>query len=143
MGHRLRPRPLYLSALALFVFGNVLAALSPSFTLLFLARVMMACASAVVCVLATTLATELVPPSLQGRAIGLIFMGISGSLVLGVSGGNVNWPMGRLADRLPAPLALNLVAALYLGSLVSLPFLLNHLPWLGSFMVLIWFASTG
>ncbi|EKU29725.1 hypothetical protein C660_12579 [Alcaligenes sp. HPC1271] len=83
------------------------------------------------------------PTFLQGRAIGLIFMGISGSLVLGVSGGNVNWPMGRLADRLPAPLALNLVAALYLGSLVSLPFLLNHLPWLGSFMVLIWFASTG
>lgn len=62
---------------------------------------------------------------------------------VGGSGGNVNWPMGRLADRLPAPLALNLVAALYLGSLVSLPFLLNHLPWLGSFMVLIWFASTG
>ncbi|MDH4866609.1 MFS transporter [Alcaligenes nematophilus] len=239
LGHRLRPRPLYLSALALFVFGNVLAALSPSFTLLFLARVMMACASAVVCVLATTLATELVSPSLRGRAIGLIFMGISGSLVLGVPAGMLlgqwggwrsvfgvlaavaslvlllswrhlpstkprnsqqlsyrrhlangrllaaqgvsilmiaghfalfayllpyllhvaavppDWAAyafgvmglagvfggylgGRLADRMPAPLALNLVPALYLGSLVSLPFLLNHLPWLGSFMVLIW-----
>ncbi|WP_216356094.1 MFS transporter [Alcaligenes faecalis] len=84
LGHQIRPRPLYLSALALFVFGNVLAALSPSFTLLFLARMIMACASAVVCVLATTLITKLVPASLRGRAIGLIFMGISGSLVLGV-----------------------------------------------------------
>ncbi|CAJ0901383.1 protein of unknown function [Alcaligenes faecalis subsp. faecalis] len=27
LGHQIRPRPLYLSALALFVFGNVLAAL--------------------------------------------------------------------------------------------------------------------
>lgn len=32
LGHQIRPRPLYLSALALFVFGNVLAALSPGST---------------------------------------------------------------------------------------------------------------
>ncbi len=59
----------------------------------------MACASAVVCVLATTLATELVPPSLQGRAIGLIFMGISGSLVLGVQAGMLTgqWGGWRIA----------------------------------------------
>lgn len=239
LGHQIRPRPLYLSALALFVFGNVLAALSPSFTLLFLARMIMACASAVVCVLATTLITKLVPASLRGRAIGLIFMGISGSLVLGVPIGMMlgqwsgwrsvfsmlavvatvvlllSWRYiptsepdtkmqlsyrrhladrrllaaqgvsvlmiaghfalfayllpylldvealtpersayafgimglagvlggyagGRLADRLPAALALKLVPTLYLGALLSLPFLLNHLLWLGSLMLLLW-----
>lgn len=35
-------------------------------------------------VLSITLASRLVPPSYRGRAIGIIYMGISGSLVLGV-----------------------------------------------------------
>lgn len=84
---RLERRRLYLGALALFVAGNALAACSQVYAVLFAARILMAGASALVCVLATTLATEQVAPELRGRAIGIIFMGISGSLVLGVPAG--------------------------------------------------------
>lgn len=74
-------------ALALFIASNLVAALSPGIAVLFAARVAMAAASATVCLVATMLAVELAGPDRRGRAIGLIFMGISGSMVLGVPAG--------------------------------------------------------
>jgi len=74
-------------ALAVFIIGNLVAALSPGIAVLFAARIVMAAASATVCLVATMLATELAGPDRRGRAIGLIFMGISGSMVLGVPAG--------------------------------------------------------
>lgn len=78
---------LLLGALGLFILSNLLAAASPSIGVLFVARIAMAGASATVCLIATMLATELVEARLKGRAIGIIFMGISGSLVFGVPAG--------------------------------------------------------
>ncbi|WGG62363.1 MFS transporter [Brucella intermedia] len=49
----------------------------------------MAIASAAVCLIATMLATELVTPAMRGRAIGIIFVGISGSMVAGVPTGMI------------------------------------------------------
>ncbi|MBZ7924533.1 MFS transporter [Ensifer adhaerens] len=86
---RLERRTIFLSALALFVASNIAAALSLNFEVLFIARIAMAMASATVCLVATMLATELAVPDMRGRAIGVIFMGISGSMVLGVPVGMV------------------------------------------------------
>ncbi|KOF19835.1 MFS transporter [Ensifer adhaerens] len=84
---RLERKTLLLLALVLFIASNVLAAASPNYGVLVAARIGMAAASATACLVATMLATEIVPPGRRGRAIGLIFMGISASLVLGVPAG--------------------------------------------------------
>jgi len=86
---RFERKRLFLCALGLFIASNLIAAASPSFAVMFVARVGMAMASATICLLATMLATELVDETMRGRAIGIIFMGISGSLVFGVPAGIV------------------------------------------------------
>ncbi|WP_454813132.1 MFS transporter [Labrys neptuniae] len=90
---RLERKAAFVAALAAFVLCNLLAAASPGYGVLFVARVGMAAASATIALLATMLATELVDESMKGRAIGVIFMGVSGSLVLGV-------PIGMLVCSL-------------------------------------------
>ncbi|PLP58384.1 MFS transporter [Mesorhizobium loti] len=74
-------------ALLLFIASNLLAAVSSGYAVLFMARIGMAAASAAACLVATMLATELAGPAMRGRAIGIIFMGISDSMVLGVPAG--------------------------------------------------------
>lgn len=76
-------------ALGVFIASNIIASISPNYLILFAARMCMAAASAVVCLIATMLATELVVPTMRGRAIGIIFMGISGSMVAGVPTGMI------------------------------------------------------
>lgn len=86
---RIERKRLFLGALGFFVVSNLAAAASPNFTTMLISRACMAMASATVCLLATMLATELVDEKMRGRAIGVIFMGISGSLVFGVPAGIV------------------------------------------------------
>ncbi|GAA2843782.1 DHA1 family purine base/nucleoside efflux pump-like MFS transporter [Aminobacter aminovorans] len=90
---RMERKSILALALALFILSNLVAALSPGIAVLFAARIAMAAASAAVCLVATMLATELAGPERRGRAIGLIFVGISGSMVLGV-------PAGMLVNNL-------------------------------------------
>ena len=80
-------RRLLCTALLFFTACNLAAALANSYALLLAARIGMAAASALTCLIATLMATRLVSPQHRGRAIGVIFMGISGSLVLGVPTG--------------------------------------------------------
>ncbi|MBV4534457.1 MFS transporter [Pseudomonas urmiensis] len=77
-------RGLLCAALGLFAIFNLIAALAPGYGLLVAARIGMAATSALTCLTCTLMATRMVPEALRGRAIGVIFMGISGSLVLGV-----------------------------------------------------------
>ncbi|WP_379064349.1 MFS transporter [Mesorhizobium sp. UC22_110] len=93
---RLERKAMLCLALLLFIASNLLAAASASYAVLFMARIGMAAASAVACLVATMLAAELAGPAMRGRAIGIIFMGISGSMVLGVPvgmliGGHFGW----------------------------------------------------
>ncbi|MBN3797647.1 MFS transporter, partial [Burkholderia sp. Ac-20392] len=75
-----------------FSAANLCAAASPVYASLFAARVLMAASCATLILVATRFAAELAPASQRGRAIGIVFMGISASLVLGV-------PIGmRIAD---------------------------------------------
>lgn len=81
---RMERKPLYLYTLAVFFLSNILAALSPTYSVLLVARIISAASSSLLVVLSITIAANIVEPAFRGRAIGIIFMGISGSLVLGV-----------------------------------------------------------
>lgn len=71
-------------SLATFAAANLIAAASPNYASLFGARILMAVGCATLILVATRLAAALTPPERRGRAIGIVFMGISASLVLGV-----------------------------------------------------------
>jgi DHA1 family purine base/nucleoside efflux pump-like MFS transporter len=81
---RFERRRLLIGALAVFALGNLGAALAPSYVPLMRCRIVSAVSCALIVVLASTLAASLVEPSHKGRAIGIVFVGISGSLVLGI-----------------------------------------------------------
>lgn len=88
-------RHLLCITLVLFSLFNLLAFLSPNYLSLLLARIGMAACCGLLVMLSSLLAAELAAPGQRGRAIGLIFMGISGSLVLGVPlGVEVNQAFG-------------------------------------------------
>lgn len=80
-------RRLLVVTLLVFALFNTGAALSSGYTTLLLMRIGMAACCGLLIMQASLLAVELAPPAQRGRAIGLIFMGISGSLVLGVPAG--------------------------------------------------------
>ncbi len=89
---RVERRTALLASLATFAAANLFAAASAGYASLFAARVLMAATCAMLILVATRLAAELAAPAQRGRAIGIVFMGISASLVLGV-------PIGmRIAD---------------------------------------------
>ncbi|UJH75487.1 MFS transporter (plasmid) [Burkholderia cenocepacia] len=81
---RVERRTALLAALGAFAAANLCAAASPGYASLFAARVLMAASCATLILVATRFAAELAPVSQRGRAIGIVFMGISASLVLGV-----------------------------------------------------------
>ncbi len=75
---------LLLITLLIFVFGNVLTFISPNFTFVLIARIVMAASASLVIVLALTISGKIVAPIYRARALGIIFMGVSSALVLGV-----------------------------------------------------------
>src|SRR5699024_6287656 len=77
-------KKLYLTALGGFIIGNVFTYFSPTFTWMMAARVLTAASASLVIVLSLTITPRLVLPAYRARALGIIFMGISSSLVLGV-----------------------------------------------------------
>ena len=95
---KIERKKLLLIALAVFFFGNILSIISPNFAVLLIARIILAASCSVVIVVSITTATNIVSPEIRGRAIGVIFMGISSSLVFGVPlgtviGENFGWRM--------------------------------------------------
>ncbi|HLQ70244.1 MAG TPA: MFS transporter [Bacillota bacterium] len=82
--------------LFLFFLSNIVTILSPTFSVLFLARILTALSGSLLVVLCLVMAPEIVEPAYRGRAIGVVTMGISGSIVLGVPiglvlGNNFGW----------------------------------------------------
>jgi len=87
---------LTLLALIVFLIGNIVAFLSPIYSILMVARVISAASGSLAVVLCINLASRIAEPAFRGRAIGLVVMGTSGSIVLGlpigVALGNIfNW----------------------------------------------------
>ena len=75
-----------LTLITLFVFlvGNLVAVVSPSYSVLFISRMISAASSSLLIVLCVVMAANIVELQYRGRAIGIVNMGVSGSLVLGI-----------------------------------------------------------
>lgn len=71
-------------ALFIFFIGNIVAVFSTTYGMLLFSRIVSASSGALLVVLCLTLASHISKPAYRGRAIGLVIMGISGSVVLGL-----------------------------------------------------------
>ncbi|MGI8315635.1 MFS transporter [Halobacillus mangrovi] len=112
---------LTLWTLFIFFLGNLLAFFSPNYSILMLARIFTAASGSLLVVLGVTMASAIVQAEYRGRAIGTIFMGISGSLVLGVP---LGLTIGNAFDW-RAPFLL--ISILTLLSMVAVFFLLEEI----------------
>ncbi|GAK03566.1 major facilitator family transporter YdhL [Geomicrobium sp. JCM 19037] len=81
---RFERKRLYLIALAVFFVSNIGAFLSPTYAVLVIFRVITAMSASLIIVLSLTIAPKIVKPEYKSRAIGIITMGVSSALVLGV-----------------------------------------------------------
>src|SRR5690606_29331161 len=77
-------KKLFLWTLLTFFLGNILAFSSPNYSLLMASRVLCAMSAALITVLSLTVVTKIVTKEYLARSLGLVFMGVSGSVVLGV-----------------------------------------------------------
>ena len=84
---RVPRRPALLGLVAIFVAGNALCALAPSYGLLMAARVLTALCHGTFFGIGALVATQVVPASQRSRAMALLFSGLTLANVLGVPGG--------------------------------------------------------
>ncbi|WP_088103099.1 MFS transporter [Halalkalibacter urbisdiaboli] len=75
---------LTLISLFIFLLGNGVAVISSSYSMLLIARIISAASGSLLVFLCVTIASSIVAEGYRARAIGVVFMGISASLVLGV-----------------------------------------------------------
>ncbi|GAA3411634.1 MFS transporter [Paenibacillus hodogayensis] len=76
-------------ALLIFLIGNVIAVLSPNFTILMISRAILGVSAGVFAVVALGIAAQIAPPEKRGSAIGTILMGTSLALVVGLPVGTL------------------------------------------------------
>ncbi|MGB6778756.1 MAG: MFS transporter [Planococcus citreus] len=119
---RFERKKVYLISMFIFFLGNIMTFFSPDFTWMVVARVITAASTALIVVLSLTIAAKIVEPPYRAKAIGLIFMGISSSLVLGV-------PLGILiADAFGWRVIFLAIAALSLGSMALIALYIQPIP---------------
>ncbi len=107
---------LTLFSLYIFLVGNIITILSSSYGIVFLGRIISSASGALLIVLCLVMAPRLVEPKYRGRAIGLVSMGVSASLVLGV-------PLGMiLGNTLGWKAPFILVSLLTLLSIIGFTF---------------------
>ncbi|MFD2170721.1 MFS transporter [Tumebacillus lipolyticus] len=87
--NRMSRKKLLMSLMGLFIIGNGIAALSPSFELLLIARFVTAFSHGVFFSIGSTIAVQLVAPEKKASAIALMFTGLTIAIVTGV-------PLGTL-----------------------------------------------
>jgi len=90
---RIERKPLLLGLMALFIVGNGMAAISPSYAPLLVARVLSAFAHGVFFSVGSTIAADLVPENRRASAIAMMFMGLTVAIVTGV-------PLGTLIGQI-------------------------------------------
>lgn len=84
LSRRIERKPLLLGLMALFIGGNTVAALSPNYEMLLVARVLSAFAHGVFFSVGATIAADLVPEDRRASAIAMMFMGLTVAIVTGV-----------------------------------------------------------
>jgi len=110
---KIAPKTVTLAALVVFAIGDLITIYGTSYSTLIVSRVILAASGALLTVLSLALASRITAPEHRGRAIGLVIMGISASLVLGLP---IGVSMGHaLGWRSPFILNLALVALLFLS----------------------------
>ena len=85
-------RTLLIAALVLAALGNLIAAVATDYPVLLAGRVVAAFGAAVYTPAATLFATGLLPPEERGRAVAIVFGGLTFALVLGVPAGSLLGP---------------------------------------------------
>ena len=119
---RFERKKVYLISLFIFFIGNLMTYFSPDFTWMVIARIVTAASTALIVVLSLTIAAKIVEPAYRAKAIGLIFMGVSSSLVLGV-------PLGILiSDAFGWRVIFLGIAALSIGSMVLIALYIQPIP---------------
>ncbi|GAA3700582.1 MFS transporter [Nonomuraea antimicrobica] len=81
---RMSRRTLLVLAMSVFVAGNVLTALAPTYTLVMVTRVVAAAGAAMFTPTSSAVASELSTPERRGRALALVMGGVSVSSAIGV-----------------------------------------------------------
>ncbi|MCM3669235.1 MFS transporter [Mesobacillus maritimus] len=84
MTSKIERKKLTLVSLVIFLFGNMITVIAPNYAVLFTGRVVTALSGALLIILCLVIAPSLVESKYRGRAIGIVSMGVSASLVLGV-----------------------------------------------------------
>lgn len=142
-------KPLLMGLMGLFIVGNSLAALSPSYEMLLVARVLSAFAHGVFFSVGATIAADLVPEDRRASAIALMFMGLTVAIVTGVPlgtfiGQNFGWRATFAAVAGLGVVALLGIAALLPRTLPKAPpaSLLDQVRVLGSGRLLLVFGMT-
>lgn len=81
---KMERKKLTLLFLVLFLIGNIVTAISTSYMLLLAGRIISAVSASLLINLCLVLAPSIVEVKYRGRALGIVSMGISGSIVLGL-----------------------------------------------------------
>ncbi|WBB69058.1 MDR family MFS transporter [Micromonospora sp. WMMD812] len=83
LAHRFRLRPLYITAMSLFLAGTLLSATAPGFQTLLIGRVVQATGGAIITPLMLTTVATLVPTAVRGRTMGVITLVMAVAPALG------------------------------------------------------------
>lgn len=119
---KIERKKLYLASLSVFFLGNILTYISPNFTFMMIARIITAMSTALIVVLSLIIAAKVVSPEHRAKALGLIYMGISSSLVMGV-------PLGILiATNFGWRIIFLGIAILSIGSFILISVFLEKIP---------------
>ncbi|GAA0938431.1 MFS transporter [Nonomuraea longicatena] len=116
---RVPRKRLMLVALVLFVIGNVLTVLAPTYPLLLATRVVAAAGAALFTPTASAVAAELAEPERRGRALALVMGGLSMASALGVPLGT--WLGGEYGWRVTIWLVVGLAVVGGAGVLAQVP----------------------
>jgi predicted MFS family arabinose efflux permease len=88
-------RRLLVVALGISTLGNALAIIAPTYETLLATRIVAALGAAVYTPAATAVATVMNPPERRGRAVAMVFGGLTFALIIGVPAGNLlSGPLG-------------------------------------------------
>jgi len=123
---RIERKPLMLGLTGLFILGNSAAALSPSYEMLLVARVISAFAHGVFFSVGATIAAGLVAEDRRASAIAMMFMGLTVAIVTGVPLGTLIGQIFGWRATFFAVAALGVVA--FIGIAALLPATLQKAP---------------
>ncbi|RFB14778.1 MFS transporter [Bacillus sp. HNG] len=84
MTAKIERKRLMLVCLYIFLIGCFVTVFAPTFSILFIGRIILALSGALLIILCLVMAPSLAGEQYKGRAIGIVSMGVSASLVLGV-----------------------------------------------------------